>query len=514
MQSIARHFRPADGLILIAAFAVTALYTLAAGGNFPLDDSWIHQTYGRNLAHTGQWAFVSGVPSAASTSPLYTVVLAIGYALNLPFRLWTHGIGALSLGLTGMIGMRLAERLAPDVRRIGVVTGLALVLAWHLIWAAASGMETAIFAMLTLLLILLAWRELDARSEATQLVLLRGAVFGAVAALLTLTRPEGVLLVGMIGVALVIVRPGMTWRTIILWGGAALALFALLLAPYLIFNYQITGGLLPNTAAAKRVYSMPLLDQPYLWRIGNVVLPLLAGGQILLIPGIVAFTVVMFRRLRRERVALLLLLPLLWGVGLILLYAAWLPLNFQHSRYLMPALPSLIIAGVVGTAWIIRRMQATMLARVVSSVLALSAVGLFLVFAFAEGLRAYVQDVTIIDQEMVATAHWLSDNVPPNELLAVHDIGAVGYFAPRPILDIAGLVTPEIVPILHDPAAMWSFIAERDARYLMVLDNQIPGESSNRPALCLAFTTGGETAVSAGGSNMTIYGLAWDGECS
>ncbi|MBK8028843.1 MAG: hypothetical protein IPK17_04885 [Chloroflexi bacterium] len=69
----------------------------------------IHQTYARNLAQTGQWAFVPGVPSAASTSPLYTVVLTIGYWLNLPFRLWTHGLGAVMLGLTGMLGLRLAE---------------------------------------------------------------------------------------------------------------------------------------------------------------------------------------------------------------------------------------------------------------------------------------------------------------------------------------------------------------------------------------------------------------------
>src|SRR5690606_7351254 len=189
--------------------------------------------------------------------------------------------------------------------------------------------------MLTLLLILLAWRELDGRSEGTRSVIGRGAVFGAAAALATLTRPEGVLLVGMIGAALAIVRPGRSWRTLILWGGAALVLFALLLAPYLIFNYQITGGLLPNTAAAKRMDSTPLFYQSYLWRIGYIVLPLLAGGQILLIPGIVAFAVVIFRRLRRERAALLLLMPLLWGISLILLYAAWLPLNIQHARYLI-----------------------------------------------------------------------------------------------------------------------------------------------------------------------------------
>jgi hypothetical protein len=62
--------RPADAVLLIVAVVGVLAYALAANGGFPLDDSWIHQVYGRNLAQTGQWAFVPGVPSAASTSPL------------------------------------------------------------------------------------------------------------------------------------------------------------------------------------------------------------------------------------------------------------------------------------------------------------------------------------------------------------------------------------------------------------------------------------------------------------
>ena len=56
-------------MFLLALLLVT-IYVLAAGGSFPLDDSWIHQTYGRNLALNGEWAFLPGKPSAASTSPL------------------------------------------------------------------------------------------------------------------------------------------------------------------------------------------------------------------------------------------------------------------------------------------------------------------------------------------------------------------------------------------------------------------------------------------------------------
>ena len=124
---------------------------------------------------------------------------------------------------------------------VPLAAGLALVLAWHLVWAAASGMETMIFCLFTLLLIWLGWRELEPRSQTAGALALRGAIFGVAAGLATLTRPEGVLLAGLIGLALLIVRPNMTWRNLIIWGGAAVICFGIVLAPYLIFNLRRDG---------------------------------------------------------------------------------------------------------------------------------------------------------------------------------------------------------------------------------------------------------------------------------
>src|SRR5690606_3239904 len=124
-------------------------------------------------------------------------------------------------------GSRLAERAAPEIRGIGFVTGLALVFSWHLIWSAASGMETALFNMLTLLLIWLAWREGDAERPS---VVLRGVIFGVVAAITTLARPEGVLLAGLAGLLLVVVRMNVRW--VLLWGISAAIAFLLVLSPY------------------------------------------------------------------------------------------------------------------------------------------------------------------------------------------------------------------------------------------------------------------------------------------
>ncbi len=500
-----------DAVIVIAAVLIGVLYIALAGGNFPLDDSWIHQTYGRNLAQYGQWAFTPGVDSAASTSPLYTVVLSAGYKLNIEFHLWTHGLGVLALALTGLIGARLAAMVAPGRKYLPLAAGLALVLAWHLVWAAVSGMETMIFCLLTLTLIWLSWRELEVRSQTMTQVALRGAIFGAIAGLTTLTRPEGVLLAGLIGLALLIVRPNIRWRNLIVWGGAALICFGIVLAPYLIFNLRVTGGLLPNTAAAKRAEAAFYLAQSYLQRVVTLLTPLAAGGQLLLIPGMIAYAIF----LPHKRASILHALLLIWPAALILLYAATLPLEFQHGRYLMPSLPGVILAGVIGSGWLLQRTRASLIGRVLVRAAAASAALVFVLFALVLGLQAYMLDVAIINQEMIASALWIKDNISTDDLLVVHDIGAVGYFAPRPVLDIGGLISPEFVPLIHDPDAIWNLIHERGGKYLMAFDLQIPSGDVHDPHLCPipAFTTHGTAAVRAGGSNMTIYLLTWDGQC-
>ena len=46
----------------------------------------------------------------------------------------------------------------------------------------------------------------------------------------------------------------------------------------------------------------------------------------------------------------------------------------------------------------------------------------------------------------------MAHNTPPDALIAAHDIGAVGYFGQRRLLDLAGLVSPEVIPFIRDEA--------------------------------------------------------------
>jgi hypothetical protein len=433
----------------------------------------------------------------------------------MPYLLWTSVLGVAALAGIAMLGARMAERLLPAQRYAPHVTGAALLLCWHLIWAASSGMETAIFSMLTLLLIWLAWVQSDHFAlTPDRRIALDGALFGIAAALTTLARPEGILAAGFACLALL-----MTWirrnpRAVSWWMICGAAGFLLLIAPYLLLNLQLTGGLLPDTANAKFVQHAALTELPYLTRLYKLAEAIFAGGQILLLPGIVAFCWMAWQRMfGRDG---LVMLPLAWSVGLIGLYAARLPAWYQHGRYVIPALPALVICGVVGMLWLLHqssRRRVGLLWRVGVRALMLSTALLFGVFA-AWGMEIFRTDVSIIDSEMVAAARWIGANVPADELLAIHDIGAVGYFAPRPMLDIAGLISPEVVPMLHDPEQVWAYLRQRDARYLMAFADQIPGGDPADARMCEIFSTNSEVTIRAGGSNMKVYRLVWDATCN
>lgn len=499
----------------VVLLALAALYVSVfvwwGGGGFPLDDSWIHQSYGRNLGWYGQWALIPGQPSAASTAPLYTVLLALGYALRLPYALWTHALGVGALWGTGVLAARLADRLAPDNPNAGLLAGVLVVSTWQLVWAGASGMETALFALWTLALPLLAWRETDpARSRTPVALAGRGGVFGAVAALALLTRPEGIGVAGLAGLALLVALPGGPRATLTWVAGAAVG-FVLCAAPYFWLNLSLAGGLLPNTSAAKQVQHAPLLALSYPARLWDMTQPLWIGGQVFLLPGVVAFVVYALRD--RSRAGVFRWVLPLWALALVALYAARLPASYQHGRYVMPALPALVTVGAVGTLWLARAGRRRRAWRVLTQALLLAVLVTFGVMVLAVTPAIYARDVAVINEEMVASAAWIDDNIPVNTLLAIHDIGAVAYFTPRPLLDVAGLVSPEAIPYINDPDGMWALLQGRDAAYLMAFPDQIPGDNPDDPRLCPVFTTNGQTALALGAANMTVYALAWDAVC-
>src|ERR1700734_377785 len=68
------------GLLYLGAFLLLAS-VLRGHFGFPLDDSWIHQVVARNLAEFHVLGFNPGKLSSGSTSPLWTLILTLGWVV-------------------------------------------------------------------------------------------------------------------------------------------------------------------------------------------------------------------------------------------------------------------------------------------------------------------------------------------------------------------------------------------------------------------------------------------------
>jgi hypothetical protein len=489
---------------LVAAAAALAVLLYAGfsavmdGPGFPLDDGWIHQTYARNLARDGSWSFVAGTPSAGSTSPLWTLLLLPAHLLGLPPVAWTFLLGAAALVWAGWASMALWDALWP---RSGqrVFGGLAVVLAWPLVWAAGSGMETVLFAALGLHLSALYLREGPRRA----------VWLGLGAGTLMLVRPEGLLLLLLLAAGLAIQR---AWRALALY----LLLALLPLLPYFALNLSLSGELWPNTFYAKQAEYAALLRQP-LWRrllrlfyqsVGGPDSGWrgISGARLLLLPGLLWAAYRAACADWQER-RLAYLLPLLWAVGHVAVYAWRLPVTYQHGRYLLGIVPVWILFGLHGWVTLLETRRSL---RVVRRAAALS-YAVMLVFFLLLGAQAYATDVAFIENEMVATARWLEQNTPEGALVAAHDIGAIGYYGERHLLDLAGLISPEIIPLLADQEAMAAYVRQSPADYLVTAPGWPYTSLTAAPDVTLLYTTGYEWTRIQGSNNMAVYRLH-DGE--
>ncbi|MCL4258204.1 MAG: hypothetical protein KJZ53_06730 [Anaerolineales bacterium] len=444
------------GVLAALSMAGYALYSnLQAGPGFPLDDAWIHLTYARNLAQHGEWAFIPGQPSSAATSVVWVLLLAPGAWLGTAPTLWPWVLGWLSLWALGLLAAAAFGRLAPQQARWAPWVAALLVIEYHLVWAALSGMETALFAALCLAAPCVALRPAPHALAA-----------GALAGLAMLVRPEGLTLLAPLAVSLLLAS-----RNKLAGLAQLLAGFMLFLIPYLAFNHSLSGTWWPNTLYAKQAEYAALLAQPLWLRWAGQAAAPLTGLGLLALPGFVFFVVHAIQRRASLRLAWV-----AWVLGFLLLFALRLPAVYQYGRYAMPVLPVYLVLGAVGTAEALARLHNTAWQRRLAAAWVAAAALVALAF-YVLGARAYQRDVAFIQTQMVASAQWVAAHTPADARLAAHDIGALGYFAPRPLVDLAGLVSPEVVPFMQDEARLAAYLDAAGVQYLVAF----PGWYSQLP---------------------------------
>jgi hypothetical protein len=503
---------------------------------FPLDDSFIHLQFARNLAAGHGLSYNPGQIVTGSTAPLWTALLALLFLLPGSVFLWVKIFG-IALYLAGVDATR---RLATE---LGLSPGLATLAAaltlatGPLVWSALSGMEVPLFVLLSLWGTILHLRE-RAAPERPPLSL-------PVFALAILARPEGVLLVLVAALdRLVVFRrrpaggpadgpidgpidgaPGPGRLTLArprlrpLARGLGLA--GLGIAGSFLF-YRLAGGsFLPTTFAVKgNGVQRYLPDLQYLY----VILGILFRPQpyMLLLAGGGVARLVANLGTPRDRG----LLPALWTLGLPLGYSLMSPLGRgliagNFGRYYFPLFPFVVLLGVLGLEGAARSLGETLRrgpGRLTWGVL-LSALLLWpTVAGLSLGAGRYAQNVANVEDGDVRAALWLRPRLPAGALLAVNDIGALKYLLPNPVVDLVGISSPDLRrEVAADLAsgrarsweqAMLAALARRQPDYLVIFPTWFPAVD-HLPGFRLLQRFEVPNNVTMGGDQIGIYATPW-----
>ena len=374
------------------------------------------------------------------------MLLAAGYLLNVPFFFWAYLWGCIFAVATAFTAAHLSHAYFGNFRNAAIVAVLCI-LEWHLAWSAVSGMEISLFTFLSILFLLLLHRNSPPY------------LMGLAAGLAFLVRPEAAILIGIYGVKILFEYRKTPIRLLSITGVFALVLLVMV-SPWMIFNYSLNGRPFPSTVSSKFMqYGYPFSIWNSLIYIWNVFLYFLNGPLMLLVP-CAGFAV--YEAIRQRRTHLY--YALTWCLALVLIYAVALPAIYHHGRYLMPLIPILAIFGVEGLFVLYERLHLS--GRLQTAVwLVITAM---IIALWINGESTFALQVKLLNENHARVAHWVDEHVSPDAIIATHDIGLVGYITRRQIVDLAGLVTPEAIPLMNDPEKLANFVRDRNVSYVIV----------------------------------------------
>lgn len=432
------------GLAACLYYLVIEIYLLGGRLGFPLDDSWIHLQFARNLFAGHGLSFNPEVLVPGSTAPLWTALLSLIFGLPGNPLFWTKLFGVVLYLLGGRLTYRLAREMGLRYWPANLAAVVTLATSW-LVWSALSGLEISLFIVLSLAGIVAHIRE---RRDPTRIPMSL-----PILALSFLARPEAALLILAAVVDRFLVfgrRQGdrvhwhpPQWRDLLLGLGVA----AIIMAPVLLFNLSVTGSVLPTTFGAKSggiVRWLP--EMGYLYTVFGIFfqaqpwMALLAGaGALVLIADLAG----------KKDVGLL---PVLWLFGLPLAYGLIDPpgpsnLVGNFGRYYFPLFPILVILGVLAVQGVAERLASLTkpgYSRRLVRLLAVLVLVLPTLTELAQGAGRYAQGVVNVQDSDVRVARWLAQRLPPEAVLGVGDIGAIKFLLPNQVVDLAGIASPEI----------------------------------------------------------------------
>lgn len=412
--------------------------------SFPLDDPWIHLQFAKNLVEYGSYSyFKDQVITSGSTSPLYTFLAALLYLLIKNEFILSYLIGIVFSGLLTYLFFQLSKfEFKSDYAALALSVLIATQPKLGLI--SVSGMESTMFIFFLVATVYF---------YRSQNFLMTGVFSG----LSLWARPEGLILISVLIFDLTVqkiffktefadkfFKEKKTFQFILP--------IAFLLIAYFTFNYTLSGDFFPNTYKAKLAYYFGSDRTNFLKR---DVLDYFSSKEFILIWIAFILNLIFIIRDITKKQYNKSFLYLTFIIAFVLIYYFKLPFTHRFGRYLMPIIPFYLFIAFDGFQRLLIYLQTKSKSDQSKSlnVIYLAFAGFTLVLSLNQ-ISKNAEEIAFTGKyhydRHIKIAEWIKQNTRPDEIIATHDIGAIAFYSDRKIVDMVGLVNPEVISHLND----------------------------------------------------------------
>jgi hypothetical protein len=128
--------------------------------------------------------------------------------------------------------------------------------------------------------------------------------------------------------------------------------------------------------------------------------------------------------------------------------------------------------------------------------------------ALVPAATRYGWAVQNINAMQVHLGHWVDAQLPKSARIALNDIGAIAFFSRREVIDLMGLVTPEIIPYRRrGESGVMEFVSEACPEYVIIFPAWFPRLAASTETLQPIYRVRLQRNEVAGAAEMVVYRL-------
>ena len=437
----------------MVAVVALAIFVLFPYRHFAGDDAYISFRFAQNLATAHGFSFNPDQPTYGSTSPLWVGLLAATGRAGFSIIDGGHLLDALSALLLIPVFFRLSGVYIASLHMRVIASALLILDPWFVRWA-MSGMEN-VLALLLLCVVMLAQQRQRGRAGVSVIAPL-------CCGLGILTRPEFAVFGALLFVDTIAFEKTYRTKKVAIYSLVG----AMVIMPWLVYAWAHFGTIVPNTITAKISRNRGASLFGTLKYFGSFFTFEATGLALVLLLEFKRILTVLRNPEGQSRW----FLPVSWMLALPTFYAVGgAPVA---GRYLLLGLPAYLLLGVRG--WELLLALGARQPWVRATVVAFVALTLALVMDVQARYDWYLTKWPEgMSPRLVELARWLRANAGPDDLIAADQVGVLGYFSERRILDVAGLISPEMQPARRQgEKAIWEAVRRADPQWIIALDDK------------------------------------------